>query len=98
MSDELTIKTNNRPRALVFGYELSPKERAEFDYIKPDDLDCHEFVRYRGWTYDTAEFMRVPSVPEFSRWHGYISDSAFSGVLIRYTKDMESVVMARFYS
>ena len=30
---DIVIRTNNVPRDLVDAWELSPKERAEFDYI-----------------------------------------------------------------
>jgi hypothetical protein len=99
MSDKLTIKTNNVPRYTVDGYELSPKERKDFDYYKPDDLDCATFFRYRGNVYDVAEFMRVDGIAEFKGWHGYSSDSYFSGILIKFPEDdQESVIVATYYS
>ena len=96
----LTIRTNHHHIPLLSGYELTPKERAELDYIgSPDDEDAwadatDRFFRYRGSIYDTHEFMRCdPHAPmnqhqtELARkhWDGYASDSYFSGVVIRYT-------------
>jgi hypothetical protein len=35
----LTVKTNNVPRLLIDAYELSEKERAEFDYLDWEAID-----------------------------------------------------------
>ena len=95
---ELKIITNNRPRHFVYGYELTAKEKADFDYIPADEIDGHDFFRYRGNVYDPGEFMRVPEGAFPGKWDGYAGDSYFSGVLIRYTEDMESVVVATYIS
>jgi hypothetical protein len=34
------------PRKLVYGYELTPAKRSEFDYYEGEELDAHAFVRY----------------------------------------------------
>lgn len=100
----MKIKTNNIPRHLVYGYELTKKESAEFDYLSPEELNEREFVRYKGQVYDMGEFMRIDKTmaPHTQRdggenWHGYSSDSFFSGVLVRVSNDGESVVMASYF-
>ena len=100
----MKIKTNNVPRHLVYGYELTEKESADFDYLSPDELSVHEFVRYKGQVYDMSEFMRIdktvaphPQREGWDHWHGYSSDSFFSGVLVRVSNDGESVVMATYF-
>lgn len=104
--DKITIVTNNVPRPLVYGFELSEKERKEFDYYDDDErLDCACFFRYKGWTYDLGEFTRVAE-PVSSNcqfdylkgWDGYSSDSFFSGVLVRYAEDNDYVIVGRYYS
>ena len=98
----MKIICNNKPRKFIYGYELSDKERRAFDYLAPEDLDVHEFVRYKGCLYDTGEFMRVThSVANCQRegWEefdGYFSDSFFSGVLIKYINS-DNCVMASYY-
>ena len=101
----LTIKTNHQFRNLIYGYELTDKERAEFDYI--DDIDSHNFFRYRGIVYDPDEFMRIPDCanqrldPDLEpmlAWDGYQSDSYFSGVLVKYSDDFEQIKVATYYS
>jgi hypothetical protein len=105
--DELTIITNNVPRDILDGYELTKEEREEFDYLNWEAIeegsDSASFFRYRGELYDLGEFMSTRGMPEFSplvKWDGYSSDSYFSGTLVRYVDqdhDMR-VVVGRFYS
>lgn len=90
----MKIKTNNITRAVVYGYELTAKERADFDYL--NDIDNAQFFRFKGLLYDIGEFSRViphgskrchpteSDNPDFARWDGYLSDSFFSGVLIKW--------------
>jgi hypothetical protein len=97
----MTVKTNNVPRPVIWGFELTEKEAREFDYL--EDVGAAQFVRYRGWVYDLGEFTRIDMrrerLPaEFEGWHGYQSDSYFSGILIRYSQDFESVVVGTYYS
>lgn len=103
MSD-LVIKTNNVPRQLLSWHELSEKERAEFDYLDTEEAqEWARFVRYKNWVYHTGDIMRIDVNREllpsgFENWHGYISDSFFSGVLFRISDDNESVICATYYS
>jgi len=93
----LTIKTNNVPRLLEYSYQLRAKELQDFDYLDADELAGRDFVRYKGQVYDLGEFMRCPANSEMEGWDGYSSDSYFSGVLVKYCKDMDQVIMARYY-
>lgn len=86
------IVTNNQWRNLVYGYELSPKERKEFDYIPEEEFDSHDFVRYRGWTYDINEFERS----NVKGWDGQHADSFYSAVLIRFSDDLEQAIMGLY--
>ena len=96
----MEIITNNQSRPLIYGYELSDKEKREFDYI--DDIDSAQFFRYKGWVYDLNEFQRVSDTMEnchgFNGWHGFQSDSFFSGIVVKYTDDYESVIVGMFYA
>jgi len=100
MMANLTIKTNRVPRDIIRGFDLSPTERAEFDYI--DDIDSASFFKYKNQVYDLGEFMPVSDVMwnchGFKDWQGYHSDSFFSGILIRYVDDFERVIVASYYS
>lgn len=99
----MEIITNNKPRHIIYGFELSNKEKEQFDYL--DDVDQCSFFRYKGDIYDLGEFMRIdkvisphPQRPGWEEWDGYSSDSYFSGTLVRYASDYESVIVGRYYS
>ena len=91
----VTIKTNNIPRAVVTGAQLNDREKAEFDYYTNDELDSASFFRYKGNVYDVGEFLYAPE--PLKPWHGYYPTSHFSGVVIRYTDDMESVIVGVYW-
>ena len=104
---KLTIRTNHKPRPVLQRYELTEKESAEFDYLAPDE---GSFFRYKGHVYNLGEFCRViaPGAgrmhptecdnPGFAGWDCYASDSFFSGVLVKYVDDLESVIVAQYFS
>lgn len=106
---ELIITTNNVPRDVIDGFELSADERTKFDYINWQAVDSGEasasFFRYRGDLYDLGEFsadygitrgMGLP--PHLSAWDGYMSDTFFSATVIRYADNFERVVVGKVYS
>ena len=92
----VTIRTNNVPREVLNRWELTPEESAEFDYLGDDE---GSFFRYRGDVYDLGEFSRIiaPGAeslhpmecaePASQGWDGYVSDSFFSGMLVRWARD-----------
>ncbi len=106
--NKMTIRTNNVARPIIDAWELTEKEQAEFDYLDWDAIkegnDSASFFRYRGQLYDMGQFCRVIPQgavshhpcdcqnPDFAGWHGYMSDSFFSGMLVRYVDD-ESIVV-----
>lgn len=90
----MKIITNNQPRLLLYGYELTDKERQDFDYL--EDIDSHSFLKYKGAIYDVSEFMIVDN-DYLKGWDGYSSDSYFSGILIKYI-DSDHVIVARYCS
>lgn len=100
----MKIITNNIPRKIIYGCELPEKYRKEFDYLSDEEYAINTFVVYRGNAYDLYEFMRIEDnvksnvqFAEWNAWHGYASDTYFSGVLVRFIDD-ESVIIARYYS
>jgi hypothetical protein len=102
------IKTSGRLHWLKYFHELTPKERAELDYITDD---TNSFLRHQGHVYDLGEFSRIIPPEEIGTrhlhpmclhdWHGdydnwdaYLGDSAFSMVLIRYERDSSGDINA----
>lgn len=94
----MKIVTNNIPRPIIYGYELSEKETAEFDYLDSEEMQCRCFARYKGNLYDLGDIMAVDQfTDQFKGWHGYVSESFFSGILVRYTEDYENIVFGWYY-
>ena len=91
----MKIITNNQPRLLLYGYELTDKEKTDFNYL--DDIDSHNFIKYKGFIYDVSEFISTYNMDSLRDWDGYSSDSYFSGVLIKFI-DSDYVLMARYIS
>ena len=94
----MKIRTNNKPREIIQACQLTEKELAEFDYLEGESLDFASFFRYKGNVYDLGEFMLCPSGFQFESWAGYHSDSAFSGILIKYCNDFEQVIVGQYFS
>jgi hypothetical protein len=104
----MRVITNNASRLIVDAYELTPAERKDHDYLDWDAIergdDSASFVRYRGHTYLLNDFSadwgisRGTGLPsELSGWDGYLSDSFFSGIVIRYVPDdHDRVIMGTF--
>lgn len=99
----IEVITNHVPRDVVEAWELTPAERLEFDYLPWEDIDngnaSASFVRYMGETYDLGEFTGTAGLPGdwlLDRWDGYLSDSFFSGVVVRYVEQCERVIVGRW--
>jgi hypothetical protein len=103
------VTTNNVPRPIVDAWELSASEREQFDYIDWEAIDAGNdsasFFRYRGTPYDLGEFSanygitRGSGLPDYlSGWDGYMAESAFSAIVVRYSEDYEYVIVGHVYS
>lgn len=88
----MTIKTNGHYREVIGGYELTEKERKEFDYIT--DFDVGSFVRYKGELYDLNDIERS----NIEGWDGMVTDTFFSGILFKFGEGFETVKVGRFYT
>jgi len=58
-----------------------------------------EYVRYKNHNYDLGDF--VAAIPEAfgtDGWDGYLSDSFYSGILIKFTDDPDYVIMGRYFT
>ena len=104
---DATVICNHIPRDVLDACELTTTERAKFDYLDWNAIERGEesasFFRYKGETYDLGDTPVVPrNLPADSvlrGWDGYIGDSFFTGVLVRYADDRcETVVVARYYA
>ena len=91
----MKIRTNKVPREILSGFELTDKERKEFDYLSEDELSEQRFARYRDWVYDLGDMMAAPE--SLKGWDAAHADSYFSGVLFKYTDDFERVICATYF-
>lgn len=101
----ITIITNHVPRDVIDAYELSAEERAEFDYLNwpaiENGEDSASFFRYKGMLYDLGEFEFARGMgysEAFAEWDGIQTDSFFSGILVKYGPNCESVIVGRYFS
>ena len=101
----LTIKTNNIPRETYQIFQLDEKEqqqvRKQFDYYNEEELQEQNFFKYKNHWYCLSDFLRLENSEELKGWDGYISDSYFSGVVVKFVDDFMSdysVIVGRYYS
>lgn len=94
---KLELTTNNHDRHFIYRHDVPAKILADqFDYLDDDTFDG--FICYKGHWYHTSCFMRLPDViseiwdndSPLREWHGYASDSYFSGVVIKISDDGET--------
>lgn len=90
---EMKVTTNRVPRPLIDGSELTDKEKAEFDFLKPDEFEYEKFFRYRGDVYYLGNFMRYDMEVAGIRWDGAQSDSVWTGTLVKICSDLENVIV-----
>jgi hypothetical protein len=101
----MPIKTNHVPRLVIDDYQLTEAERQDFDYLDWPAIErgegSAEFFRYRGTLYDLGEFMTTATLSAtspFSEWDGYMTDSFFSGIVIKYNApDYDRVVVGTWF-
>jgi len=95
----LTIKTNNVPRDLISAFELSSaqysKLRAEFDWMDLDEFDSAMFFEYRGQVYALADFMRTEGDLLAQGWQGILTDTFFSGIVVKIVESCQRIVVGR---
>jgi hypothetical protein len=89
----VNVTTNNAPRDIIHGFELTERERSEFDYLEGDDLDMATFFRYKGNVYHLGDAMRVEEGNSLCKgWQGYYGETYFSAVVFKYRGDDQVVV------
>ena len=107
----MEIITNWIPRNMVAKYELPAEVQKDFDYNEDDDYS-NRYVQYKGQWIDAYDTQRIEMEKEGSRmgwamrvhpgspvglFDAIISDSYFSGTLLKFVGD-DQVIVARYYS
>ena len=96
----VTIKSDKKWHNFVYGMDLPKKWRKEFNWVKSDEeYSGMNFIKYRGWVHSLDEFSHIGNrvgYGEFRDWDGIVSDSYFSGVVIKVSSDGERYKIGRF--
>lgn len=89
---------NNVPRHLVYAYDVPQKVlESEFDYhldMPENERPIDGYFKYKGEWYHLDQFMRFDRM---SKWDGYLSDTAFSAIVIKLVDDCESIIVGRIW-
>jgi len=91
----MEIITDYKWKSLLCFYELTKKEKQDLDWIEEETA---RVFRYRGNVYSLDEFMAIPNGAFPTKWHGYHSDSFFSGILIEVSEDGEQYRVGTYIS
>ena len=107
----MNITTDNKWRPLASLTDLPAKAVKEFEYIDEDSIYDLRFVKYKGAWYDAMDTQRitvgnsfrgwdmyVTKDHPFAKWSAVISDSFFSGILFKFDKYFEQVIVGRYCS
>ena len=97
----MNVITNNKPRMLLMWAELPGGiGGSEFDYVEDGDRHELRFFNYRGTWYDAFEFEYISDQPCYApfrgKWAAVQSDSYFTGVVLRWFDEFNSVVVGRY--
>jgi hypothetical protein len=95
---DIIIKTDRKWKNFKYGYELPKKWRKEFDWMNDEEYEVGCFLIYRNWAYSLLDFLRVEHNSDLKGWHGYSSDTYFSGVVIRLSEDGEQYMIGTYFS
>ena len=99
---ELTIKTNGHYRNLLSWYEIPIKDQEYFlSLMELEGLEDSDYFSYKGTIYFLGDFMAIDCNNPLSDlgYDGYLSDSFFSGIIIKYDKyDYNSIQVATYLS
>ena len=95
----IEVITNHVPRNTIAGYELTERERAEFDYLNDAELAEPRFVRYKNVIHDLFDMPVAPAGDGFEHWDVAIADTFFSGIVARFpAMDTETVIMGMYFA
>lgn len=99
----MKIITNNVPRPILYASELTKKDLYNLSMDEEERAEADEngetFFRYKKWTYRIGDFMKLDKGDPFEEnWHGYHSDSFFSGILVRLSDCGESLTVGTYIS
>ena len=91
----MKITTNNQQRPIVYWDDLPESAQDEYDYLSDTGSS---FFKYKGRYYSFDEFLGCKDGGIFHGWHGYHSETAFSGVVVKHCIEWptDSVIVGTF--
>jgi hypothetical protein len=91
----MNVTTNNKPRPLLTWEDIPVAHRETWlDYVEEGERQDHRFFKYGDWWFDTHEFCLARGDLAQLGWAVWQTQSAFDAVLVKYSEDYESVVVA----
>lgn len=86
----IRVRTNHVPRDVINGWELSTKEREQFNYLdwSGDDPDPGSFFRYRGELHYLGNF----TLSHIDGWDGIAPDSFSTATVVKLVDDDRVIV------
>ena len=94
---EIEITSTMKEKLMIFGYQLTDKEKRDYDYM--EDIDSADFFRYCKRLYAIDDFMNLDAKGAMSMngyWHGYKGDSYFSGIVVHICGDSDRVIVGTY--
>ena len=94
---EIEITSTMKEKLMISGYQLTDKEKRDYDYM--EDIDSADFFRYCKRLYAIDDFMSLDAKGAMSMngyWHGYKGDSYFSGILVHICGDSDRVIVGTY--
>ena len=94
---EIQITSTMKEKLMISGYQLTDKEKRDYDYM--EDIDSADFFRYCKRLYAIADFMKLDAKGAMSMngyWHGYKGDSYFSGIVVHICGDSDRVIVGTY--
>ena len=94
---EIQITSTMKEKLMISGYQLTDKEKRDYDYM--EDIDSADFFRYCKRLYAIDDFMNLDAKGAMSMngyWHGYKGDSYFSGILVHICGDSDRVIVGTY--
>lgn len=94
------LQGRDRKQALNDYDYLLDEEKKEGEEGEGERFETHHFFKYKREIHDLDDYMRITPMmrKDFPGWDGYSSDSFFSGTLIKYSDDYESIQIGWYYS
>ncbi len=93
----MEIIADGKWKMFRYGYDIPKKIHTEYSHLGADDKDGGWILYRRRW-YHLSDFIRIENGLFPKTWHGYASDSFFSGVLIEIACDGDMYRIGTYYS